>query len=77
MSRRRHTDTNYSLTTTMPSGVVVIKDNLDTLEDIAKYINVEFFSDFPVVSRAMVNNWLFYEKRRKFGNRFNITRKEL
>ena len=75
MSRRRHADYNYSITTTTPGGSIIIKNNLDSFEDIANYINREFFSDFPVVSRAMVNNWVFYDKKRRaFGTGFNITR---
>tara|TARA_R110001606_G_scaffold317031_1_gene463807 strand:- start:1183 stop:1416 length:234 start_codon:yes stop_codon:yes gene_type:complete len=76
MGRRRHIDCNWCVTTTMPNGAVIYKDNLDTIQDIAIYINKEFFSSFSVVSRAMVNNWIYYEKRREFGQRFAISQSE-
>ena len=74
MVRRRHNDISYTVQTTTPSGEVIVKNDLDTLDEIANYINNFFFMDFPVVSRSMINNWVDNKPRRSFGEGFKITR---
>jgi len=76
MPRRRHNAISYTVKTTDPDGVEHIKNDLDTLEEIAHYINQFFFKSFPVVSRSMVNNWVDNKPRRSFGEAFTIVRKQ-
>lgn len=74
MVRRRHNDISYTVKTITPAGEEVIKNHLDTLDEIANYINIFFFNSFPVVSRNMVNNWVDKKPRRSFGESFVITK---
>ena len=72
--RRHHRQEVYNLEVDCPNGIIDCWDNLNNLQEIANLINTEYFNDFPVVSRAMVNNWVFKPKefRRQYANRFKI-----
>jgi hypothetical protein len=73
--RKRYSDMSYTLKTKLPNGTIDIKNNIDTIEDIALYINKTFFNNWTVVSRSMVNNWTYYNgTRRDYANAFSITR---
>jgi len=74
MPRRRRNDISYTVKTITPQGEEHIKVDLDTLEEIADYINQFFFNSFPVVSRSMINNWVDNKPRRSFANNFHITK---
>ena len=76
---RRNNNVSYSLEVMTPNGRTIQINNLNTLDKIATKINCNFFNSFDVVSRAMVNNWLFYpnQPRRSFANNFTIKKIKL
>ena len=74
MSRQRHKNISYAVEVNTPNGEMIYIDGLNTLDEIAVNINKTFFNGFGVVSRAMVNNWVYYpnQPRRSFATNFNI-----
>jgi len=77
VSRKRNNEFAYRLEAIMPLTNECKKFlDINTLEDLSATINVNFFNGFPVVSRAMVNNWIYYpdRPRRMFGDAFKINR---
>lgn len=79
-NQRRHKDTCYIVEATLPhNGETKTFHDIPNLEVLSNTINVNFFNGFPVVSRAMINNWLYYpdRPRRMFGDYFKINRVKL
>ena len=76
-SRHRNNKVNYSIEVSTPTGDTIFLNNLANLNDIAVEINAKFFNSFEVVSRAMVNNWLYYptQHRGRIGERFLIKKR--
>tara|TARA_R110002072_G_scaffold24198_6_gene82656 strand:- start:4331 stop:4573 length:243 start_codon:yes stop_codon:yes gene_type:complete len=79
MSRSRNNNVAYAIEVDTPNGDFKRIDNIINLERVAKTINKEFFNGFSVVSRPMVNNWLYYPDtpRRNFATNFNIIKYEI
>lgn len=77
--RRRNNTYAYALEVDMPNGDFIRLDQIDNLDKIAHTINVKFFNGFAVVSRAMVNNWLYQPNtpRKSYAEAFNITKYEV
>ena len=71
MSRSRNNNVAYAIEVDTPNGDFKRIDNIINLE--------EFFNGFSVVSRPMVNNWLYYPDtpRRNFATNFNIIKYEI
>ena len=76
--RRKNNKISYSIETRMPSGVIKNHEEINTLQDVCDVINHFYFNDFQVVSRAMVNMWVFGKDtpRRPFAKRFSIKKVE-
>tara|TARA_R110002153_G_scaffold139065_5_gene289712 strand:- start:120 stop:371 length:252 start_codon:yes stop_codon:yes gene_type:complete len=72
--QRRNNSISYTIEVSTPTGDMIYVDNIPNLNEVAMNINKKFFNSFDVVSRAMVNNWLYYpqQPRRAFANNFNI-----
>jgi len=70
---RRNNNTHYILSVRTTAGKDKYEE-LDNLQQIADTINHNYFSGFEVVSRSMVNNWLYYpnQLRRAYADRFTI-----
>ena len=79
MSRSRNNGIAYAIEVDTPNGEHRRITNILNLERVAHTINKEFFNGFAVVSRPMVNNWLFYPDtpRRNFATNFNIIKYKL
>ena len=77
--RRRNNTIAYALEVDMPNGEFYRFDDMDNLDVIAHTINVKFFNGFSVVSRAMVNNWLYKPNppRKSYAEAFNILKYEV
>jgi len=77
VARRRRDNVCYELEATNPTSNEIKKFfDINNLEELSAIINVNFFNGFPVVSRAMVNNWIHYpdRPRRQFGDYFKIAK---
>lgn len=79
MSRARNKNIAYAIEVVTPNGEQRRINDIVNLARVAETINREFFNGFAVVSRPMVNNWLFYPDtpRRNFANNFNIIKYEI
>ena len=75
-TRRKNQKISYKLHVDVPDGTKEEHKGFDNLQDIADAINNIYFNDFQVVSRAMVNNWLYKgnNMRREYALRFKIKR---
>ena len=78
--RRRNNQFCYDLEVSIPFNM----DNdfytdINNLEDIACIINREYFSGLTVISRAMINNWIYYphRNRKNYANCFRIIKREV
>ena len=72
--RRRDNNVGYELDVLTPEKKIDYYTDIHNLERLSALINVNYFSGFNVVSRNMVNNWIYYpdKPRREFGDRFTI-----
>jgi len=72
--RQRNNNYVYDLDVVVPNGHKDTITDLVNLVDIAKAINKTYFNGFNVVSRSMVNNWLYYpdQPRRAYAENFTI-----
>ena len=79
MARCRNNNIFYSIEVDMPLGETKFFNKINNLQQVATTINKNFFNCFDVVSRAMVNNWLYYQDqpRRAFANNFKIAKYSL
>lgn len=79
MSRQRNNNIAYSVECDTPNGDFKKIDGIINLDKVAEAINREFFNNFEVVSRPMVNNWLYYPNtpRRPYATNFNIVKYQL
>jgi len=76
-TRRKNNSFCYELTATDPTTGKQSKFvDINNLNELSNTININFFNSFPVVSRAMVNNWVYYptKGRRSFGDYFKINK---
>lgn len=74
--RSRNNNIKYCLEVNDMTGEKQLFSGIDNLACIADIINGYYFSDFPVISRAMVSNW-FYKPdslKRPAFDRFVITK---
>ena len=74
--RSRNNNIFYSIEVDCPNGDNQFFHKITNLKQVADVINKKFFNSFDVVSRAMVNNWLYYpdQPRRAFANNFKIAK---
>lgn len=74
--RQHRVNEKYNLVVDCPNGYIEEWEDINNLQEIANIINREYFNDFPVVSRAMVNNWVYKPKsiRRDYALRFKINK---
>ena len=73
---RRRNDQFYELVVRCPSGIIETFTSLDNLQSIVEVINHQYFNDFDVITRAMVNNWVYKpnDYKRDAFSRFDIKR---
>jgi len=62
--RQRHHNILYDVKVEFNDNNFLLAD-FKTLKDIAVKLNEKLFSGFPVVSRSMVSNWLYYPTRQR------------
>ena len=76
MARQRNNSYLYSIAVDTPNGECIVINDIKNLQSVATTINDRFFNSFDVVSRAMVNNWLYQPDtpRRQFATNFDISR---
>jgi len=76
MARQRNNSYLYTISVDTPKGDTIFITDIKNLQSVATTINDRFFNSFEVVSRAMVNNWLYQPNtpRRQFANNFDISR---
>jgi hypothetical protein len=73
-SRNRNNNIHYTLKVNDMYGEYHEYERINNLQTIADTINANYFSCFPVVSRAMVSNWVYKPDtlKRPAFNRFII-----
>ena len=73
--RRKNNSISYELEATLQNEIKYF-NGINNLEQLASVINSNFFSNLPVVSRAMLSNWIYYPERprRSFGDCFKINK---
>jgi len=80
IQRRKNNKYCYELTASSPTSNDQKKFyDINNLNHLCDVINANFFNSYPVVSRAMVNNWVFYPEkpRRICFNYFKIAKIEV
>lgn len=77
MARQHSNKEVYNLIVDCPNGIIEEWEDLKNLKEIADLINTQYFNDFPVVNRAIVNNWILKPAlKRPYAERFKINTKK-
>ena len=76
--RQRNNNFMWGIRCLPPNQTIELIIKAKNLQTIADEINLRFFSSFKVISRSMVNNWVYGKDkigmRRGFANKFKITK---